>query len=95
MKVWLLGLMLVGLSSCSHAYVRSWDASSVTACCPSGKVFCTREKLDELAESQCGGGRDARAIAGSSVDSGASATYGSGFARVRATSDMCVTYSCN
>ncbi|MGZ3694125.1 MAG: hypothetical protein ACXWQO_07980 [Bdellovibrionota bacterium] len=92
MKTLLLGITLLALSSCSHAYVRQWGNNQVTACCPHGNIVCNGDKLNELAQNQCGG--QATAIGGGLVDSGAMVTNGWGGLQVRNSSDSCMTYSC-
>ena len=93
-----LTLTVLLLSSCSHSYVKKWGNGEVVTCCPTQKIFCSEDKLHELAAEKCGG--IARAISGESVESGAVATYnsfggGSGFINARATQDMCLTFKCN
>lgn len=93
MKYFASLFLLASLTGCSRAYVRQWGGGQVEACCPSGKIFCTREKLDELAKENCGG--SATAIGGQKVNSGAAISDGLGGLNIRNTSDNCVTYSCD
>lgn len=89
---YLIALALLAFCGCSHAYVRQFGNGQVTTCCPMKKLGCKQEKLDKLAVNQCHG--PATPISGGTLDSGAQAIYGRGFADVGVTRDSCVTYKC-
>jgi len=90
-KIIIIACLLV-LNGCSHAYVRQWGNGQIVACCPGGNIWCSREKLDDLAGNQCSG--EATAIGGQLVDSGATFSNAWGGLSMRNTSDGCVTYQC-
>ncbi len=81
------------LGSCSHTYVKEFGGGQVTTCCPTHKIFCSQDKLDEAAAQFCGG--PATIISGGTIDSGASAYGSQNYAEMHVTHDMCITYKCH
>ena len=88
---YLLLFCAMTLAGCAHAYVQQFGNGQVTACCPQKKLACSQSALSDLAVQHCGG--PVRTVSGGSVESGASAVYGSGYADVGVSRISVVTAS--
>lgn len=86
--------IVICLSGCSGAYVARWNEKEVTACCPTGKdaLFCTQNKLAELATAQCG--KPAHAVRGGVVNSGLDIQASETKGQIRSSRDTCTVFEC-